>query len=87
MSNWIILSKLIIIMYFIFVYIGENIADSSNMILSLLVLLIYISLNMLIYIVKSIPWRRSFLMASILILVLGNIYLRREFLSYFHIYV
>jgi signal transduction histidine kinase len=78
MSNWLILSKLSLIIYFVTLYINGSLIDSTNMIYSLLILLSYISLNMIVYIVKNLNLKRILLLVTIVILLSGYGFLNKE---------
>ena len=79
MDNWIIGTKLFIMLYCIFKYISGDMRQGAVVLLSIL---LYICLNMLFYIFKNSTLKKLFLIMSLLLLLLSAHYLEGLFLLF-----
>ncbi len=68
MENWLILNKLIILAYYILVYAGHEIRNTTAVVLCIL---IYVSVNTGLYIVKSDLLKKGLLLVSISVIIYG----------------
>lgn len=66
MENWLILNKLIILAYYILVYAGHEIRNTTAVVLCIL---IYVCLNTGLYIVKSDLLKKGLLLVSICVII------------------
>jgi len=77
MDNWLILSKLIILAYFILVYAGNEMRDNTAIVL---MMLIYVAVNTGLYIVKKDRLKTGLLVLSILVITVCFVYLNVLFI-------
>lgn len=66
MENWLILSKAIILTYYILVYAGNEMHNTAAVVLCIL---IYVSLNTALYMVKSDRFKKALLVVSIFVTI------------------
>jgi len=77
MENWLILNKLIILAYYILVYAGNEMRNTAAVVLCIL---IYVCLNMGLYIVKSDLLKKGLLLVSIFVIVCCFLYINALFI-------
>lgn len=79
MEKWIIVNKLIVILYIIIEHINLG---KENRALVVLWLLIYCSINSCIYILKSEKYKKAFIELSMIFIILGYIYVNPLFMVF-----
>lgn len=77
MENWLILNKLIILAYYILVYAGNEMRNTTAVVLCVL---IYVCLNTGLYIVKSDLLKKGLLLVSIFVIVCCFLYINALFI-------
>ena len=77
MDNWIIGTKLFIVLYCVLKYVSGNMTRGAEV---LLLILLYVCINMLFYIVKSESLKRCFLILSLILLLASAYYVNILFL-------
>ena len=77
MDNWIIGTKLFIVLYCVLKYVSGNMIRGAEV---LLLILLYVCINMLFYIVKSESLKRCFLILSLILLLASAYYVNILFL-------